>query len=436
MATKTKESTLRKEKKVTPSSNSHTIHRHGSPNSTIPGSTDKDKSTVSSKPIPNYLKPTFSSRSESLKHVKKTGHDEPTQKHTLVRRRSFDRPPVASRIHKSLISPDPKDRAGSRDRILTVRSTPLSSKTTSSPKPALDRASTSPKPIKFQPSAAKTIKRSSSLSRSTSPSTKNETHASVPLKDPSSHDITQTFDLETEQESNKEFLVHEAEEMVNVKLESEVLVPFDVPKRENKEDIDAINTQVNDEEDEKLKAFDICTVSKGQSVFQAAQVEETEQELHEEDGKNENEGEENHSKDEGGNSHPEEGIADEAKVESDEEKEEENGNKNGNENAASFEQPVDEKKHEDIKGNEVSEEVKSKEGEDVEKSVKEGMPEAANMAQKLQGGQVNSKKESPAAYNDVIEETKNKLLEKRKNKVKALVGAFETVIDYESAASK
>lgn len=37
------------------------------------------------------------------------------------------------------------------------------------------------------------------------------------------------------------------------------------------------------------------------------------------------------------------------------------------------------------------------------------------------------KKESPM-YNDVIEETASKLLEKRKNKVRALVGAFETVI--------
>ncbi|KAF4358546.1 hypothetical protein G4B88_015931 [Cannabis sativa] len=36
------------------------------------------------------------------------------------------------------------------------------------------------------------------------------------------------------------------------------------------------------------------------------------------------------------------------------------------------------------------------------------------------------------AYNNVIKETASKLMEKRKNKVKALVGAFETVIDYES----
>jgi len=37
-----------------------------------------------------------------------------------------------------------------------------------------------------------------------------------------------------------------------------------------------------------------------------------------------------------------------------------------------------------------------------------------------------NKKESHTAYNDVIEETKNKLLKEKKNKVKALVGAFET----------
>ncbi|XP_023002881.1 uncharacterized protein LOC111496617 [Cucurbita maxima] len=39
-----------------------------------------------------------------------------------------------------------------------------------------------------------------------------------------------------------------------------------------------------------------------------------------------------------------------------------------------------------------------------------------------------------AVYNDVIEETASKLLEKRKNKVRALAGAFQTVIDYESSS--
>lgn len=32
--------------------------------------------------------------------------------------------------------------------------------------------------------------------------------------------------------------------------------------------------------------------------------------------------------------------------------------------------------------------------------------------------------------NDVIEETKSKLLEERKSRVKALVGAFETVLSF------
>ncbi|CAA6671108.1 unnamed protein product [Spirodela intermedia] len=42
------------------------------------------------------------------------------------------------------------------------------------------------------------------------------------------------------------------------------------------------------------------------------------------------------------------------------------------------------------------------------------------------------KKEVPPAYNDVIEETASKLAEKRKSKVLALVGAFETVISLDS----
>ena len=43
------------------------------------------------------------------------------------------------------------------------------------------------------------------------------------------------------------------------------------------------------------------------------------------------------------------------------------------------------------------------------------------------------KKGSSSAYNDVIA---SKIQESRKNKVLALAGAFQTVIDYETAASK
>lgn len=48
---------------------------------------------------------------------------------------------------------------------------------------------------------------------------------------------------------------------------------------------------------------------------------------------------------------------------------------------------------------------------------------------------VRGKKNAPA-YNDVIEETASKLVEKRKSKVKALVGAFESVISLEEPESQ
>lgn len=41
---------------------------------------------------------------------------------------------------------------------------------------------------------------------------------------------------------------------------------------------------------------------------------------------------------------------------------------------------------------------------------------------------VQGKKDSQLLFNNVIEQTASKLVESRKSKVKALVGAFETVI--------
>ncbi|KAK9099852.1 hypothetical protein Scep_023282 [Stephania cephalantha] len=65
----------------------------------------------------------------------------------------------------------------------------------------------------------------------------------------------------------------------------------------------------------------------------------------------------------------------------------------------------------------------------AEGDVGEAKPEQENVVLKRQD--VQGKKETQA-YNDVIEETASKLVEKRKSKVKALVGAFETVISLEN----
>jgi hypothetical protein len=266
------------------------------------------------------------------------------------------------------------------------------------------------------------------------------TNAPVLPKEPVGHDGTLNLDLETMLESNEEsFLAHETEEILNDVSEEQV--PSDSPKAENEEvHIDAEETEVNNGEDEKLiKGSNIPTVAGGEINVSALAkpVEETETELHQEN-EDQLEGEDNNGKLEesiNANANPEEGIADEAKVEAvDKERVEENI---VNDNAVSDEELVgEEKKHEDMnQGNEGSEELKPHEGQDqvVKKAhEEEKAPDAAD-SQKKQVVQGN-KKESHAAYNDVIEETKNKLLEERKNKVKALVGAFETVIDYESGS--
>ncbi|CAI9783596.1 unnamed protein product [Fraxinus pennsylvanica] len=60
--------------------------------------------------------------------------------------------------------------------------------------------------------------------------------------------------------------------------------------------------------------------------------------------------------------------------------------------------------------------------QEVAKEVKQGAENAAPEQQSTQG------KKNSAVSNDVIEETASKLREQRRNKVRALAGAFETVI--------
>jgi hypothetical protein len=257
-------------------------------------------------------------------------------------------------------------------------------------------------------------------------------NALVLPKEPIRHDVAQNLDLETKQESNAEsFLAHESEEILNAVSKEQV--PSDSQKAKNKEEhIVSEETEVNNAtEDEKLKGSNITTVAEGEisnDPALAEPVEETETELHQES-ENRQEEEYNGKLEESidSNANLEEGIAvdadDQVKVE-----------ENANENEVSPEVPVGEEKEGDMnKVNEGSEEHKPQEEQDkvVSNAQEEEKPDDANSPQKKQVVQGN-KKESHAAYNDVIEETKNKLLEERKNKVKALVGAFETVIDYES----
>ncbi|KAJ6354860.1 hypothetical protein OIU77_005453 [Salix suchowensis] len=288
MATSATTSTLKKEKTATPSSHPHksTRKQGGSrPASPSSGSTNKDNPTTpSAKPIPNYLKPTFSSRPEPIK-------TEPS-------------------------SSDPKERLV-RDRIAgPVRSSSFSSKNATSPKTAVDRYATAHKPGKsHQTVTTRTMGRSSSLSN------KKVTNAPVLPKEPVSHDGAQNLDLESMLESNEEsFLAHETEEILNDVSEEQV--PSDSPKAEN-EDVhhDAEETEVNNGEDDQnlIKGSNIPTVAKGETNVSASAkpVEETETELHQEN-ENQLEGEENNDKSEesiNANANPEDEAKVEAKVE-------------------------------------------------------------------------------------------------------------------------
>lgn len=88
---------------------------------------------------------------------------------------------------------------------------------------------------------------------------------------------------------------------------------------------------------------------------------------------------------------------------------------------------------------EEKEEAEVKEEEGESSAAKEETTETMAQVEELpeegtKNEVVQGKKESPTAYNDVIA---SKMQENpRKNKVLALAGAFQTVIDYETAASK
>ncbi|KAL8528413.1 hypothetical protein ACS0TY_006012 [Phlomoides rotata] len=69
---------------------------------------------------------------------------------------------------------------------------------------------------------------------------------------------------------------------------------------------------------------------------------------------------------------------------------------------------------------------------DSKRNIRNGGVEGANLKVKLKHQDLKGKKGGQCLFNNVIEETATKLAESRKSKVKALVGAFETVISLHS----
>ena len=399
-----------------PSTTSSTDHKAASSSSTT------TTTAATEKPLPSYLRPTLSSRHESVKNAKKPGPEDTAKKaSSLNRRRSSDNKPQSAVVSHGL-----------KEKTTTVRSNTIPSKGTHSVKPIAERT---PKTSKFgKPQAPLHAK--GTIKSSTNPAaTKEEFHHA--LASTKGLDVTQTSSHESEEEG--ETLVHEVEEVVNVEVGAETESNIsEVPKSEDFEDGSVVESDHVDsiiEDEHEVKPCDIPEVSEEIKTNATAQIEEAEAKSQkeeeaeakaqkEEEAENEHGGEENESKEE---SNVEESVAiSEAVVEVKEDKGEVKGEDSEAENKKEGNM-VDEK--EEVDGG--SEGLNLKEGQDVEVgAVEETKPEVVNTASSRR--QVGQGKKESQAYNDVIEETASKLLEKRKNKVKALVGAFETVIDIET----
>lgn len=463
MATKAKESitsSLGKEKRAPSSSNSRTaITSSGSssrPSGTPPPKPSSSTTTSSTeKPIPNYLKPTISSRhEEALKPLKKHSHDhnhnDSNQKHAVLsRRRSFDKPPSASRVQSALISPGPKERT------ITVRSSSFSSKhTPSKAVSSLDR------PLKSHKQAAKPHR----PLHSKASHAKSTTAASTPKKDriPKSPDYqTQTAPENVnaaKQEATAESLdFHDHGLQVNdevAEVENSAKVPQEEPKvLEDNSNGRSDDAQVNNSEvhgqDEKKACDQVPTTRVSEEEVKAehipeAGLEETIEEKPADDISQLKEENIDHDNNANGVQSSDTAPAEDQASASTEAKEDHVAEEEDEENEAVEDKTVvDENRSERMKTMDVEEEdqVVCEGGNDKQEGqndVEEAKPaeEAEALTVKrpaVQGGQAaGGKKDAPGAYNDVIEETASKLLEKRKNKVRALVGAFETVIDHES----
>ncbi|PPD75446.1 hypothetical protein GOBAR_DD27626 [Gossypium barbadense] len=397
-------------------------------------SSSSTASDSTEKQLPNYLKPTKSSRTDAaLKNLKKPGAEDPSQCPSVMRRRSFDRPPSAARAHKALISPVRQKSAS------TSTSPSFSSKSATAPKAPLERVA------KKAIAAAKPHTQTSpDRKEAQSPETKHE---------------------------NKENLDHQVEPEEVVKDDEDEMYDINLPKAEETANADALDvdttTQVTSDADEG-----------GQDTADFSNAHEPEPEKVEdnvEEGKPDHTqhdcgDKENHSQEEiiaGADPQQEKTPLEDQKVKTETEHGEENATNEGlesikekmvkeldaepeKEQKAEIEaEPEADQKAETEAQQKTETEVEQKTDTEAEKKTeteteKKTEPKAeaeqkagTEVANVVAKSQVQGKKEPATPYNDVIEETASKLVaEKRRNKVRALVGAFENVIDKETTNAK
>ncbi|KAG7556407.1 hypothetical protein ISN44_As11g024430 [Arabidopsis suecica] len=400
------------------------------------GSSEDGSDQKPEKPLPNYLKPTISSRPDPVKLLKKNNSSlDDNQK--LLRRRSFDRPPssltspstsASPRIQKSLnVSP-----SRSRDRPAVPREKPVTAQRSSSfhGSRGVPRGGTSVKSPPVVP------KKSGLSSSSTSSKSKREGSENVTNKKASDKEIAfDSASMSSAQEDHQDEILKVESDHVQV-ADHDIEEPKD--EKEDKEVQETV-VQANESVEEKTKSGEPTPVAspigkdcnavikelEEKLINNEEEIEEKIEETKEQDNNQDNKGEEEEDakKKIDENETPEKVDIESKEVESVEE--------------------TTQEKEEELKEEEEKEKVKEEEKEKVKEDgkekekVKDEEKEKVKEEESREGKKkevVKGKKESPSAYNDVIA---SKMQENpRKNKVLALAGAFQTVIDYETAASK
>ncbi|XP_062100550.1 suppressor protein SRP40-like [Humulus lupulus] len=458
-------------KKTQTSSNSHPRTSSTTSNSTKKAASSSLASTddTSQKQVPNYLKPTKSSGPTFIKHPK--NQDNHTNKPTLNRRRSFDKPPSPSGSFSLA-------HQKASERVLS-NSSSFSSKTTSSPPPPRNLSSskiTAPpratKPQTLYVKNAKTSKESfvrkeKGSTKSTSSSTTNKVvkpdgtvvkvdhddqlikatppdddHELIKSEDNVSHDDHGSDVVDYEHDPDIDHEINKLSPPCDISTVSDELVV----KADHHDDPEVVNYDNNNNSNDGIEEKPDKLDSTDQEVedIDPGDEHDSDQLLLEDGQENMNQNKlADHQDLEGtnniiaGDDHRE-SKADDDQIVLVKEKDTNKANVEKVTTATNQETGsvnIEENKFiniicDDHDHDHVDHHLKEQEHavEEVAKPVgaSPALVPVAAAAVKRQG-----KKESQA-YNDVIEETARKLLEKRKNKVKALVGAFETVIDYES----
>ncbi|KAL5699418.1 hypothetical protein ACHQM5_030327 [Ranunculus cassubicifolius] len=471
MATTARDTTSYVKEKTTTKSPSSTNHKNDPPTQGkkpskpfVPSSTvSKGLAVVTDKPSPHYLKPTASSiKDPSCQYGKKHASDDTSIKTSQSRRKSIDKAPSPAQLKRTLSS-GPSER-----RRLTSPSPPLkkvspkrerstSAKTpTISPKRVTERSVIAKTPTERSVSAktptmtSKTVTKPAILKKSATtltptrpkkvskPSTSKSATATPTSPNP---DSTIETLLVNDEEENKADPVEEVAE-VSIEVVPEQTTPLEDSVEIDEtptmhEETELQNSEEPEPEEEVLKSSIEEEVPQNEVLPKEEEIQ--------------------HNTIEDNVEHPEESQPEpEAIAEETREPEanaEEDKESEANADEENKDEPVKEKttspktlgaeeaqtprklNFQPAKRLEMKESqdepnlrLKFKERKD-DRGDEEEKAESENVVLKRQD--VQGKKESPA-YNDVIEETASKLVGKRKSKVKALVGAFETVINLEN----